>query len=59
MYEPSRYVGRSAVQVEAFLKHVVSPILKRQSGTSGHEGGYQRIDGFYAEPEPAEAVRIL
>ena len=26
--EPSRYVGRSAVQVEAFLKHVVSPILK-------------------------------
>ena len=26
--EPSRYVGRSAVQVEAFLKNVVNPILE-------------------------------
>ena len=26
--EPSRYVGRSAVQVEAFLKQVVNPILE-------------------------------
>ena len=26
--EPSRYVGRSKEQVEAFLKNVINPILK-------------------------------
>ena len=26
--EPSRYVGRSEIQVQAFLKDVVDPILK-------------------------------
>ena len=26
--EPSRYVGRSEIQVDAFLKHVVNPVLE-------------------------------
>jgi adenylosuccinate lyase len=26
--EPSRYVGRSEIQVEAFLRDVVNPILE-------------------------------
>ena len=33
--EPSRYVGRSQVQVEAFLKQVVEPILKENQDLLG------------------------
>ncbi len=33
--EPSRYVGRSEVQVEAFLKQVVEPILKENQELLG------------------------
>jgi len=33
--EPSRYTGRSAVQVEAFLKNVVNPVLKENEALLG------------------------
>lgn len=33
--EPSRYVGRSEVQVEAFLRDVVKPILRANEGLLG------------------------
>ena len=33
--EPSRYTGRSAVQVEAFLKNVVNPVLKENEAQLG------------------------
>lgn len=42
--DPSKYIGRSKEQVEAFLKNVIHPILEANQRSSGRKGRDQCIN---------------
>ncbi len=41
--DPSKYTGRASVQVDAFLKNVVNPVLGQTKRRTWHDSGNQRL----------------